>query len=150
MREVRFRFWDSKEKRMYEMTPELAIGYNGEVSRLLYHEDEHNAERDCVEWEGTAYSEHIIPLQYTGLKDKNGKEIYEGDILLLNKGTKRTVFSVPGGFAIECLDCDFGKYGKQAITPIEGLSDEQNAGFIESCTAVIGNIYENPELLEEE
>lgn len=88
-------------------------------------------------------------LQYTGLKDKNGKEIYEGDILLLEKGTKRTVFSVPGGFAIESLDDDLNKYGKEIFVPIEGLSDEQNASFIKS-TKVIGNIYENPELLEVE
>ena len=80
--------------------------------------------------------------------DKNGNEIYEGDILLLEKGTKRTVFSVPGGFAIESLDDDLNKYGKEIFVPIEGLSDEQNASFIKS-TKVIGNIYENPELLEE-
>jgi uncharacterized phage protein (TIGR01671 family) len=88
----------------------------------------------------------IVLLQYTGIKNMDNVEICEGDILRLPNGKKRTVLKVPGGFAIESLDCDYGKYGKRVCVPIDGLSDEQNANFVAQCK-VIGNIYENPELL---
>ena len=132
-REIKFKVWDIEEKEMYEPHKiEYINFYDGFVT---------------LEVVGFIEFEDAELLQYTGLKDKNGKEIYEGDILLLEKGTKRTVFSVPGGFAIESLDDDLNKYGKEIFVPIEGLSDEQNASFIKS-TKIIGNIYENPELLE--
>ena len=62
----------------------------------------------------------------------------------------RTVFRVKGGFAIESLDMDVGKHGKIFCCPIDSLADEQNAGYIEEQSEVIGNIYNNPELLESE
>ncbi|NWK12995.1 YopX family protein [Clostridium cadaveris] len=140
MREIKFKAWDDKNKIMLNTdTPNLLIHFNGEI----------NSFGKNGEINGVYFTNQVKLLQYTGLKDKNGKEIYEGDILLLEKGTKRTVLSVPGGFAIESLDDDLNKYGKEIFVPIEGLSDEQNASFIKS-TKVIGNIYENPELLEGE
>lgn len=86
--------------------------------------------------------------QYTGLKDKNGKEIYENDIIS-DGNTKFRVYSVAGGFAIKapywasCME-DF-KFGDELI--IQPLADAQTMSYIkESCT-VIGNIHETPELL---
>lgn len=140
MREIKFRFWDSKEKRMYEMTPELVICYNGEVSRLLYHEDEHNAEYSCIEWEGTVYSEHIIPLQYTGLKDINGKEIYEGDIVKIpNCKNPITPFTL----------CEV-RYENGAYKIIS-LKNKKIKDYLANWEClIIGNIYENPELINAE
>lgn len=70
-------------------------------------------------------------MQYTGLKDRNGKEIYEGDILDCGEyhGIKEVVF-MNGSYKIR------GKMGQMV-----GFGSWANK------TKVIGNIHENPELL---
>ena len=87
--------------------------------------------------------------QFTGLHDKNGKEIYTGDILQLKKLDGSVllykIFSVKGGFAFNTHQDDFHKLPIK-IYFYESTSDMQNSGFI-STLEIIGNIYENPELL---
>lgn len=82
-----------------------------------------------------------IVMQYTGLKDKNGKEIYEGDIVRLF-GTEKpcSVVFQDGMFVVkapyhkeEWFDLNMFEHDERVITLYE----------------VIGNIYENPELLKE-
>lgn len=71
-------------------------------------------------------------MQYTGLRDKNGKEIYEGDVV---KGLYRDETGVVGyefsSFHVTDQDGDNLLFDKQMLTEIE----------------IIGNIYDNPELL---
>ena len=84
-------------------------------------------------------------MQYTGCKDKNGKEIYEGDIvkLLVDDGWREKAEQITeikfqnGAFQVECEGICDGDYGATAI----GYLDDQ----VE--VEVLGNIYENPELL---
>jgi len=87
-----------------------------------------------------------ISLQYTGLKDKNGKEIYEGDIVKYHY-FQEAEWS-------DYKDCDIIKNGE--IIFKEGAyhiyEDEDYQPFLTNCCIdwieVIGNIYEKPELLK--
>ncbi len=120
-REIKFRVWDG-------------VNYMSKPFTLL------NIQNKRIE-----FSTKLPVMQYAGLKDKNGKEICEGDLLkeTAPRGYKYRVFAVEGGFAVNTHQDDFNK---ENIIFYEGLSDRQNAGWIQSCE-IIGNIYENPELL---
>ena len=75
--------------------------------------------------------------QYTGLKDKNNKEIYEGDVLFESFGEKyhKVVFE-NGSFRAE-FEGDFEEYSFDLIDVVA-----------QGCE-IVGNIYQNPELLGE-
>lgn len=89
-------------------------------------------------------------MQYTGLKDKSGKEIYEGDIVAIfyvKNGTETdqiySKFSVKWG--IYNIGCNGFEYDMQVVGPY--VEDEFLYGyFVNGGVTVIGNIYENPEL----
>jgi hypothetical protein len=84
----------------------------------------------------------IVLMQSTGLKDENGKEIFEGDIVKVTDGDERTNFP-DGGIGTICgLDGIFMWYIDGQVH--NGLFDISQEYYIE----VVGNIYENPELLE--
>ncbi len=129
-REIKFRAWDSIAKEMY-LPFELADGLN-----------------DCAE-SHHAYGknpDHYIYLQFTGLKDKNGKEIWEGDVVrCYTKSLSEVVYDhevkLPE-FYREIWSSKIVGEDKMWLPADEG----ENCGGIE----VIGNIYESPELLKHE
>lgn len=77
--------------------------------------------------------------QYTGLKDKNGREIYEGDIISA-RGIILTVKYIGGVFFACNVDSNIDKY------PLYILCEWEN----ESGCEIIGNIHDNPELIKPE
>lgn len=94
-------------------------------------------ESDCFDFEG------IIFTQSTGLKDKNGKEIFEGDIITNGQNVMCMKRHNTLGFYVE------EKGEVEFIADSAVLEDfEEDAKEIADSLEIIGNIYENPELLE--
>ena len=127
MREIKFRGWNPLEEDPHFFYFDL------ETIR-----DEDNE----ANWQNME-----LVMQYTGLKDKNGKEIYEGDILDAVESTE--VFH-PNRMVVEYHGMAFafvGKTKREQPLRSEYTFDTITNSDIETYPAiVIGNIYENPEL----
>lgn len=138
-REIKFRAWDEKLKLMYA-TDSVSLCIDGEICYL---------DTDG-EWVADM-ANRITLMQYTGLKDKNGKEIYEGDIV------KHQFIEGDAVLAEEINVVIYEAVGAFAFAPTlkhRGLTVRDFWHRYKSATGavleVIGNIYENPELLEVE
>ncbi|HAT4125260.1 TPA: DNA-packaging protein [Clostridium perfringens] len=85
--------------------------------------------------------DYLVFMQYTGLKDKNGKEIYEGDILINTNKSKLNL-----GIENQKYLIIYRALGFDLKPLFKGMALKFNYTDLE----LIGNIYENPELLEGE
>lgn len=85
--------------------------------------------------------------QYTNLKDKNGNEVYTGDIVVDEHNRDWLVFDAPGGFCV----CRVEEWLQTKHNPIiySGLSEPQNAAWTRQSCEVVGNIYDNHDYLKE-
>lgn len=124
-REIKFRFWD----RVHQcwLNPDEAMVYgNGAVA-----------------WDGQWVTGEVDVVRFTGLTDKNGKEIFEGDVV-----------------NISAPEWEYQSYTRQEVFmdargwyPWTDVTDEIGASYLASDNPkdieVIGNIYESPELLKE-
>ena len=126
MREIKFRAWWGEQKIMHE------FGLGQDYFKHLF--SPIDGENYTCELE---FADAI--MQYTGLKDKNGKEIYEGDVLQYKEGINYMVK----------YSNNKGRYYVQ----VKNKWNDYKANFRKSITwasercVIIGNIYENPELL---
>jgi len=138
MRELKFRAWN-KIWGMMSLVDKIEFEEGKPVSISVTIEATDFDHTD--EWSDYEVGDDIILQQYSGLKDKNGKEVYEGDIVEYkefgeSKSKKGVVVFETGAFGLETIN---GSFDGSFDYGIEELSWE---GF-----EVIGNIYENPELL---
>lgn len=127
MREIKFRAWDTNNKEMLDVQElDYQDSYNGQpmVRTAMYN--------DYFD------TEDMILMQYTGLKDKNGKEIYEGDIIQY-EDIRRGI--------VEYSE----KYAQFILKETGSIADECEAlgEFNIKVFEILGNIYDNLEILEE-
>lgn len=123
-REIKFRAWDKDKSKMLApfSVRKLINGFNTEGNWSDYEDDE----LLDINYEG---SDEYELMQYTGLKDKNGKKIYESDILRWMDDSNL----VQGNVQVV-------KFENYQIYPL--VIAPTSAAW-----EIIGNIYENPELL---
>lgn len=128
METVKFRVWNGREMVYDIMAGKFGIFYvNPEKGDGLNPKD-----TACLSENTTKYSEGTPLMQYSGIDDKNGKEIYEGDIFKL--GAEKEVFEVRFEHGCFMAFCNGKQYG---------LIGELQICFID----IIGNIYQNAGLL---
>lgn len=136
-------------------------GYDTELEKMTYFDDDDyllsygQILRSKIEWdynykERVGYEDatnEIVLMQYAGLTDKKGKEIYEGDIVLLDcYGCEKPLFN--GEFKV-IYDV---KKGMWLLVDLENkdrdFTFEKIRSYYKAEIEVIGNIYDNPDLLE--
>jgi len=131
MKEIKFRAWDKTLRLMGNVDVlEWNVGRknDGSDKELIYIRANKPTQYEMQTGSGKHLKEYVL-MQYTGLKDKNGKEIYEGDIVINGD-------FVPDAYA-------WNEWKRQVVydneqTMFTGLDGER--------IKIIGNIYENPEL----
>ena len=142
-REIKFRAWDKHSGQMLEIV-NVRDGFRemkkGQIttSQLF---DELN-------------SSGYVPMQYTGLKDKNGKPIYEGDIVEFSDKWEwyrgeygiKMIFADPEKKKELQEKYDAEKMERRKVE-IPSCYQEFSESDLQSYWEIIGNIYENPELL---
>lgn len=124
-REIKFRVW-LDDKMIYPKSD-----FDSGVDMLISIKGQH--------YVNGVYKD-VILQQYTGLKDKNEKEIYEGDIVFNDMSEHSHIVSwddILFSFTITDMKSNTWLYLNEIIEDI-------------NCYDIIGNIYENPELLEDE
>ncbi len=116
-REIKFRVWNKDGNKW--------------VKNLTY----------CIDDFSTTNKEWHIVMQYTGLKDKNGKEIYEGDILRYSDGSDVSTHKI-------FWDDKAARFYDIRLEDGDSATSYDDFEFFTEAK-VIGNIYENPELLKQ-
>ena len=149
---IKFRAWDKVNNKFFENIYEA---YNGNLQELVINLDGAIGIRDTKGLDCLRADDFILE-QWTGLHDKHGKEIYEGDILELvtsdyKGGLFKIIYSADGynsGFALLCIKPS--KYEEKDKALCEHMIAYPNHMICSSCYKIIGNIHQHSHLLDKE
>lgn len=132
---LRFRAWDTTKKEMFKDT--FAITESGEVVIV-----EQGFVTDTPDY---IFVDNLVIMQSTGLKDMNGKEIFEGDII--TNGID--ILDIKHHQTLGFYTVDNGR--ERFFGDIASIEEfEEDAKDIADSVEIIGSIYENPEILKKE
>jgi uncharacterized phage protein (TIGR01671 family) len=147
MREIKFRAWDETKKAMHNDFQFIKSGEEGN-DWIVFTSDKQTLQTKPHPLENPFFQQQLKIMQYTGLKDKNGKKIYEGDIISVvdigdipSENSRHQV--------VYCGEDDYPAFDLKPHIDCDsnGLSYLKAGGDEEMI--ILGNIYENPELLKE-
>lgn len=137
MRDIKFRVWDKETKHIHIFGDDIhdAITSEGKTNKIYYY----NLQNGCDSLDED--SDYVL-MQYTGLKDKNGKEIFEGDIVYFNyrEPQRHEIIFEDGSFWLKDKDSQ--------CTPIHEVK-EICFGASNFYLEVIGNVWEDSDLLND-
>lgn len=125
MRKIKFRCYNLRDKKIHYDITDFEFNCEGNITGIFI--------------DGGFYlNEEIFLMQYTGLKDKNGKEIYEGDIIQYEDITKGLVRYSE-------------KYAQYVLVNTGSVKEEFEplGDYNMEVFEIIGNEFDNPNLLEE-
>lgn len=136
MREIKFRYWNKVEGVFYQQTDGFEDWSSGQVLSLDFSARTITTEEE--DFEGDVVSDKPLNdfdmQMFTGIKDESDKEIFDGDIIKDDEGTTYSV-----GWD------DYGQWYAYDVTNNGNWS--MSLGELNKACQVVGNIYQNPELL---
>lgn len=149
MDKIEVRIWDSKWKRMYyQKDTKISTWYDcdyWELERLFENGD--HAEEVMID------QKKVTMMLWAGLFDKNGKKIFDSDIVRCHKFTQELGenLGVTEGEKEFIAKIEFSTYGGTQVVTSSGdymFVWEFEEGWHEESLEVIGNVYENPKLMD--
>ncbi len=136
MREIKFRAWSKEQQSMWSVDSLHFLEKT--VDMFRYEKNKMTNKTERISNFRFPYPKAVILMQYTGLKDKNGKEIFDGDIVKWKQSLITAGVPKKPRTRIDVVKC----YDLSHCQPLSLMSVDETKNI-----KVIGNIYKNPELL---
>ncbi|MBP9727351.1 MAG: hypothetical protein KBD83_07820 [Gammaproteobacteria bacterium] len=126
-RVIKFRAWDEERKCFRNDEFLISTSSKGAIQVVGI----------SIDSDAETIDEDIVLDQFTGLHDKNGKEIYEGDV----------VRDIVAGYVMEVIFTDYSNFGLKVRGIVDSEYDIIDPAYTKTTCELIGNIHENTELL---